>query len=62
MILAGDIGGTNARIAIFEVDDRRPKLVCERIYPTREHRSLESALSEFLSANPSAGIRGAGVG
>src|SRR5579885_100275 len=62
MILAGDIGGTNARIAIFEVDDRRPKLVCERIYPTREHRSLESALSEFLSANPSAGIRAACFG
>ena len=48
MILAGDIGGTNARIATFAVEGGRPKLVLERIYPTREHPNLESALLQFL--------------
>jgi len=48
MILAGDIGGTHARIAIFAVEGGRPRLGVERVYPTHEHPNLESALREFL--------------
>ena len=48
MILAGDIGGTNARIATFAVEGGRLSLAIERIYPTRDHPNLESALREFL--------------
>ncbi|MGO9606637.1 MAG: glucokinase [Candidatus Binataceae bacterium] len=51
MILAGDIGGTNARIATFTIEDGRLKLETERIYPTREHPNLESAVHAFLSLN-----------
>ena len=48
MILAGDIGGTNARIATFAVEGGRLKLGIEHVYLTRQHPNLESALHEFL--------------
>ena len=48
MILAGDIGGTHARIGTFAVEGGRLRLVVEHIYPTHEHPNLESALREFL--------------
>src|SRR5208282_771398 len=51
MNLAGDIGGTNARIATFTIEDGRLKLEAERIYPTHEHPNLESAVRAFLSLN-----------
>jgi glucokinase len=51
MILAGDIGGTHARIATFTVDGGRVKLATEQIYPTHEHQNLESALRAFLTTH-----------
>ena len=51
MILAGDIGGTNARIATFTIEDGRLKLGVEHVYPTRDHPNLESALAAFLKDN-----------
>jgi glucokinase len=48
MILAGDIGGTNARIGFFSVEKRQLKCICEHVYPTREHLNLESAVTEFI--------------
>jgi glucokinase len=51
MILAGDIGGTHARIATFTVDGGRVKLVSEQIYPSQQHHNLESALRAFLTAH-----------
>jgi glucokinase len=48
MILAGDIGGTNARIALFEVEKRRLKCIYEHVYPTHEHPNLESAVATFI--------------
>ncbi|HTS52088.1 MAG TPA: glucokinase [Burkholderiales bacterium] len=48
MILAGDIGGTNARIATFAVAGGRLKLGIEHVYPTHQYPNLESALREFL--------------
>jgi glucokinase len=48
MILAGDIGGTNARIAFFEIERRRFKLVHEHDYSTHEHPNLESAVATFI--------------
>jgi glucokinase len=48
MILAGDIGGTNARIAFFEVEQRRLKRIHEHVYPTHEHPNLESAVASFI--------------
>jgi glucokinase len=48
MILAGDIGGTNTRIAFFEEAAGRLQLVVEKIYPSREHESLDQIVALFL--------------
>lgn len=48
MILAGDIGGTNTRIALFNHDGGRLKIERERVYPSREHKSLDEIVSLFL--------------
>jgi len=49
MILAGDIGGTNARLAYFQPQNGHLRLVCERVYPSREHSELGEIVSEFLT-------------
>jgi glucokinase len=48
MILAGDIGGTNARLAYFQPQNGSLRLVSERIFPSREHSELGEIVSEFL--------------
>ncbi|MGO9064637.1 MAG: glucokinase [Myxococcaceae bacterium] len=48
MILAGDIGGTHARLGLFEVRDTVPTLVAERHYPSPEFSGLESVVRAFL--------------
>ena len=55
MILAGDIGGTHTRIALFEEAASKLKIVLERVYPSREHKGLDEILSLFLT-NESATI------
>ncbi len=40
MILAGDIGGTNARLAYFQPQNGHLRLVSERTFPSREHSEL----------------------
>jgi glucokinase len=49
MILAGDIGGTHTRLALFENTDASLKLAVERIYPSRDHTSLDEIITLFLS-------------
>jgi len=44
MILAGDIGGTNTRLALFE----NGRIVQEQKFPSRDHQSLEEIVREFL--------------
>src|SRR5438270_8581641 len=48
MILAGDIGGTNARLAYFEPQNGHFKLVSERVFPSREHSELGDIVRLFL--------------
>ncbi|MGH9529942.1 MAG: glucokinase [Terriglobales bacterium] len=48
MILAGDIGGTNARLAYFDVENGRFRLLSARIFPSREYSGLDQIVSEFL--------------
>ncbi len=45
MILAGDIGGTNTRLAYFEKGEK----IVERKYPSREYPGLEPIVKEFLN-------------
>lgn len=48
MILAGDIGGTNARLAFFEVDGERLVPVVGATYPSRRHGSLDEIALRFV--------------
>jgi glucokinase len=48
MILAGDIGGTHARLAYFQSQNGHLRLVSERIFPSREHSELGEIVNEFL--------------
>jgi glucokinase len=49
MILAGDIGGTNTRLALVEATSGELKILAERTFPSRERTSLEVAIDEFLT-------------
>ena len=46
MILAGDIGGTNTRLAIFE----RETMLIEQKFISKQYKSLEEIVVEFLNA------------
>jgi glucokinase len=48
MILAGDIGGTNARLACFEPQKGHLRLISERVFPSREYGGLGEIVSKFL--------------
>jgi glucokinase len=61
MILAGDIGGTNARLAYFEPQNGHLRLVSERTFPSREHSELGEIVVQFLDdsgAHPDAACFG----
>ena len=54
MILAADVGGTNARIALLDAQGgQRPAVRVLETFPSRAHQSLEQIVARFLSANPS---------
>ncbi len=53
MILAGDIGGTNTRLALFEMEDKCPRVIVERTFASREHKSLDEIVRQFLGENGS---------
>lgn len=48
MILAGDIGGTNARLAYFQPQNGHLHLVSERVFPSREHDEFGEIVGKFL--------------
>ena len=48
MILAGDIGGTNARLAYFQPQNGHLQLVSERVFPSREHREFGEIVTRFV--------------
>jgi glucokinase len=53
MILAGDVGGTNARLGLVEVGDgERLRLAAARTFPSREHASLEEIVEAFRADHP----------
>jgi glucokinase len=52
MILAGDIGGTNARLAYFQSQNGDLRLISERIYPSRDYSGLGDIVSKFLQESP----------
>jgi len=48
MILAGDIGGTNARLAYFQPQNGYLSLVSERTFPSREHSEFGEIVTQFV--------------
>ena len=51
MILAGDIGGTNSRLASFEVVQGRVKSMVEETFPSRKFASLDDIVRTFVSTH-----------
>jgi len=47
-ILAGDVGGTNTRLGLFEVVRGNPRLLSEKIYLSKNYKGLENILVDFL--------------
>jgi glucokinase len=53
MILAGDIGGTNARLAYFQPQNGGGlQLVSEKIFPSREYNGLGDVVTKLLKESP----------
>jgi glucokinase len=50
MILAGDIGGTNARLAYFQSRNHRLTVAAEGVFPSREHRGLDEIVTQFVQS------------
>jgi len=48
VILAGDIGGTNARLALFERNGSDVVMRAQQDYRTRDYQSLEDVIRAFL--------------
>jgi glucokinase len=51
MILAGDIGGTNTRLAVFEASAGELEIVEQRSFPSRDHEGLDEIVREFCSTH-----------
>src|SRR5437016_2886314 len=49
MILAGDIGGTSTRLALFNIVADKLTNVVETKYPSRDHAGLEEIVRAFLN-------------
>ena len=54
MIIAGDIGGTKARIGLFDRRGGKVALVVSDQYASKEFTTLEGLLEAFLKAHPNA--------
>ena len=50
MILAGDIGGTHTRLALFDGDPHEPLALT--LYPSRKYARLEEIVAGFLAEHP----------
>jgi glucokinase len=48
-VLAGDIGGTNSRLALYAADHGALTLVRGATFPSRDHAGLEDVIARFLT-------------
>ena len=51
MILAGDIGGTHARLAVFDAKQDRLELVSSDVFPSQQFSGLEEIVVQFVKAS-----------
>ena len=61
MILAGDIGGTSARLAFFELEGSRLRARKMEKYASRDHAGLAGMVRAFIGAQKGA-VRAAAFG
>lgn len=50
-VLAGDIGGTHTRLALYEVSNEQPALLASQRYDSSQYHALSDIISEFLGAH-----------
>ena len=50
MILAGDIGGTNSRLALFEIERGALREVAREVFPSGGYPSLDAIVAKFCAA------------
>ena len=48
-VLAGDIGGTKTLLGLYRIEGGAPALLREKLYATRDFKTLEEVASDFLS-------------
>jgi glucokinase len=48
-VVAGDIGGTSARLALYDVSGQMPRLIARRTYASRDHAGVEPVLVAFMA-------------
>jgi glucokinase len=51
MILAGDVGGTKAHLALYDFIDGKLEYLRDQRYPAKEYSGLEEIVKEFLGAD-----------
>jgi glucokinase len=61
-VLAGDVGGTNTRLAICEVNDGKVLRLVHTIEPSAAHGSLEEIIRAFASTHGADDVRAVCVG
>jgi glucokinase len=49
IVLAGDVGGTNARLALVEIDQRSARVLKSTTYPSPEYPGLMPIIQRFLA-------------
>ena len=51
MILAGDIGGTKTKLALYSVQDDKVVPTAKKTFSSKDYSSLEAVLREFLAGS-----------
>jgi glucokinase len=52
VLLAGDVGGTKARLGLFSLGEIRPTPLAVRAYPSRDAANIEELIAVFLNEYP----------
>jgi glucokinase len=51
LILAGDIGGTNSRLAFFDVKNGKFELISSKIFPSRDYSGFDEIVKEYVNTS-----------
>ena len=51
LLLAGDVGGTSARLAYCRVQDEKVEVISKQVYPSRQFGGLVELIRKFMSVH-----------